>query len=340
MKKVLYANIANSGLAPAFSCIAWSVIAIMVLSNPTGTMAVRMLAPVDIVLFIVFALAAWALPSFAAEPTNRPAFAARMILSFVVLLLMSVYASLRWHRDFSSYPAQLVMLYLIICLANVDTLVRAKNRAELYRAVYAGALACFVLWVCWLMLMSWAIVSRVEPRWIESTAYNVVNGLIGFYLLWTAGLLRERGKRILRVEGNSVFLDQRDLSPVLAAHENRMLLAFLNRTDHVHTCDTLLGSLNGDSARPECVQCRAERWTASNCGAYRNTKNRIGDLKKYLELLQVGTIIPVSENPKLIKEAGWKLRFFDDVRFATIGSAPLPEPLLESLPEPLPSRLS
>jgi hypothetical protein len=168
----------------------------------------------------------------------------------------------------------------------------------------------------------------------------VVNGLIGFYLLWTAGLLRERGKRILRVEGNSVFLDQRDLSPVLAAHENRMLIAFLAQADHIHTCNTLLEALNGDHERPECVRCLDERWTASNCGAYRNTKNRIGDLKKYLELLQVGTIIPVSENPKLIKEAGWKLRFFDDVRFVSTGPAPLSGPLLESLPEPLPSRLS
>jgi hypothetical protein len=43
-------------------------------------------------------------------------------------------------------------------------------------------------------------------------------------------------------------------------------------------------------------------------------KNRINDAKKYLELLQIGTIVPAEENRREIKIAGWRLRLFDDVR--------------------------
>ena len=58
----------------------------------------------------------------------------------------------------------------------------------------------------------------------------------------------------------------------------------------------------------------AENWTAYDCATYRNLKNRINDAKKYLELLQIGTIVPAEENRREIKITGWRLRLFDDVR--------------------------
>lgn len=65
----------------------------------------------------------------------------------------------------------------------------------------------FLLWIGWLMMMSYTIVTRTEPRWIESTAYNLVNGLIGLGLLLTATTLGDRAKRTVVCKGESVYLD-------------------------------------------------------------------------------------------------------------------------------------
>lgn len=73
--------------------------------------------------------------------------------------------------------------------------------------------------------------------------------------------------------------------------------------------------LNFEKIRLNCLECINKKWTVSNCSSYKYIKNCISASKKYFEILQVGTIVPVSEHPREIKEMGWQLRFFDDVKW-------------------------
>jgi hypothetical protein len=152
--------------------------------------------------------------------------------------------------------------------------------------------------------------------------------LIGLGLLLTATTLGDRAKRTVVCKGESVYLDARNISGLLSPQEVRLVRAFLAAADHTHTCRSLLiyiqATDGGDDPvavvpTVDCDRCMELRWTASNCPAYRNLKNRINATKKYLELLQIGTIVPVSESPRETKEAGWRLRLFDDVRVAPHG---------------------
>jgi hypothetical protein len=43
-------------------------------------------------------------------------------------------------------------------------------------------------------------------------------------------------------------------------------------------------------------------------------KNYLAKIKRKLEMLHIGDIVPATEGSHAIKEAGWYLRLFDDVR--------------------------
>jgi len=306
-------------IIPTLTTLAWLVIEAMVLLNPSGTIAGRMAEQTTLWFFLVSPLVVFLCAHSTAQATRTPPFFRRLGASLVLLVLLSWGAGAAVHRDFFTFPAQLVMLYAALFLARLDGLGIVRRKVEVYRALSFSALLMFLLWILWLMLMSYAIVVRTEPRWIEATAYNLVNGLIGVLLAYSGATLRDQARQVIRLESDRVYLDQRDISAILSPQEGRLLQLFLGTSSHSFTCRSLLQNLKEEDEdgmeRTDCPACLSQGWSASQCGAYRNFKNRISDTKKYLELLQIGTIVPVSENPRQIKELGWRLRLFDDVRY-------------------------
>lgn len=345
--------------------LSWGIISLMVLLNPSDTL------PADLplfpgLLFLVISTSLVLLLLLASGRGGRPErFFITFPLTFLALLLMGWFSALLVHRDYFTWPAQLVMLYYTIFLYRVDHLGLIKRKVQVYRALYLVAIVVFILWIGWVMLMSWAIVARTEPRWIESTFYNFCNGLIGLVMIYTAGILRDRAKQTIHLSGGAIYLDERNVSSLLSPQENTLIRIFLEAPHQSRNCSSLLEAFSraedseeaegrdaaeaaeeatgggpdyaenspsgprfqaGSSSDPslnapqtDCGSCLREGWTASKCSAYRNLKNRIADAKKYLELLQIGTIVPVSENPRDIKEMGWRLRLFDDVRLQGKG---------------------
>jgi hypothetical protein len=184
-------------------------------------------------------------------------------------------------------------------------------------------------------MMFFAIVSRAEPRWIESSVYNILNLIIGLALLGATLWLNAHAKSRIRIIHDKVFLNQRDISSILSPQENSIILAFLRSHQNSLNCWELslvlrTSDTEDESNHPHCKDCVEGFWKATSCSTYRNYKNRIKDVKKYLELSQIGTIVPVSENPREIKEAGWVLRFFDDVG---LEKMPRLSHLFEHVPE-------
>lgn len=302
---------------PALSALAWLTIAVMALLNPSDTIPATSSGLWAIAALAGSGVLACALPFAVLKGRDKRSFVRRFVSAFIALVSMGWVFALTLHRDFFVYTTQIILILFTILLVRLDEMVQTERRARVLRAVSAGALAAFLLWIGWLMMMSYTIVTRAEPRWIESTAYNLVNGLIGLGLLLTTTTLHDRAKRTVTYRNGSLYLDDRNVSEVLSRQEALLVRAFLAKADHTHTCQSLLRSIR---VAADCDRCREQMWTASNCPAYRNLKNRINATKKYLELLQIGTIVPVSESSRDTKESGWRLRLFDDVRLARRAS--------------------
>ena len=304
---------------PAVSFFAWVLIEVMVFVDPSGTLPLGTFSAWVLLFYLLSASASFLFPFLAFGRRNRLGFFPVFVSGFLVLLFLAWFGGNSLHRDFYVYATQAIMLYFIIFLCRVNDLDLVKRKQVVYQGLFIGAMVIFALWTAWLMMMAYAIVVRSEPRWIESTAYNLLNGIIGLLMVYAAVMLREHSKRTVWLKGQFLFLDSRNITELLTPMENSILHFFVNAHGHILTCHGLTGRLRDagtefEVPNTDCDRCLSERWTASACPVYRNLKKRIDATKKYLELLQIGTIVPVSENPRNIKEAGWCLRLFDDVR--------------------------
>ena len=302
-------------ILPIASCAAWLVIEIMVLINPSGNPPLTNFQNYGTAFFILTLSTAFALPFQLLHIRSKKLFLVFFGLSLSTLIAMTWTAGSRFHRDFHTYSTQIIVIYLSLFLFRIDSMNLVKNRNRTYSLLSKGMFILFALWMGWLMMMAYALVTRAEPRWIEATGYNLINMIIAVILFFTAAMLQEQQKRNLRYADETLFLENRNISEILSAQENRLVLAFLHSTGLTGTCDSLLTHIRSDiEEHQDCSRCRTENLTASNCSTYRTLKNRITHIKRYLELLQIGTIVPVSENPRSIKESGWRLRLFDDVK--------------------------
>jgi len=270
-------------------------------------------------IYLASAVAAFLLPLSAARAPSGRSFWIRFAGSFLLFVVVASICGAFIHRDFFAVTTPIILLYFTIFLYRIEDLGIVRRRAVVFPLLARAVNVVFVLWVLWLMLMSYAIVTRAEPRWIESIAYNFTNGVLGLVMLYAGSTLYGRAKRSIRIHPDGWYLDDRNISALLTPQEGRIIELLFAQPDRPITCRTLVDELYESEdrlsdARRECERCLAEEWTATQCSTYRNLKNRIADTKKYLELLQIGTIVPVSENSRDIKEHGWRLRLFDDVR--------------------------
>ena len=301
-------------------------------ANPSGTLKAAISLPGVVVVGIVGGVIAFLLPtivlkragtidrhsagSFAIRESRKKGYLISFAASLLSLIAMAVVAAMLVHRDFHSYYAQAILLHGALFFLTFDSVYRVRNKQSVYRLLFYAAALVSGLMLVWLMLMSYAIVVRAEPRWIEATGYNVVNALIALFLLGSAAFLRERSRREVVLEEGSIFVDGKDVTSILSGQERRLLTAFVSTSRSSWNCAELRGVL-GDQSRSEfegCKECLRNNWTPSKCPHYRNIKNRISDAKKYLELMDVGTIISATGELRKIREAGWRVRLFDDVR--------------------------
>jgi len=327
-----------SRTVPILAFLAWITILAMVLLDPSRTLPAYAFDGGRISLIIALTLVVVPAPLFPLGARSPGRFYLHVAVSLIGTLLAAAIAGSTIHRDFFAFMSPAILLYMTVFLFRIDDLELTRRKIDVYPHILTGAIVVFSLWVGWLMLMSWAIVTRLEPRWIESTAYNVNNGLIGLLFLYAAITLRDRARRTIRLRDDRLFLDERNLSEHLSPQEHRFILAFLAADDAPVTCRDLITRLHetdpGLVGRAvDCRRCLAERWTASDCSVFRNLKNRINSTRKYLELLQIGAIVPVSENVREIKEHGWQIRLFDDVRVdRSVLTSALPRPAADHNP--------
>lgn len=291
------------------SVFSWLCVLAMSFLNPSGTL------PMSQIGFIAWSFAALLLPvgSIALITRLFRQTSAAGFFCWYAATFCFVFAAVFWgaywiHRDFYSLLFLYVIIFFILFMIRLPYLKLVKNKKRVYPALRTAAWGIFFTFSIWLIFMGYAIVTRTEPRWIESIVYNFLAMILLGILVASISILGEQINRVFMLSGKEIFLDDRNLGDYFTGKEKEILEGFARAPKHQLNCSELLaGQID------ICDQCLDEGWTATHCKGYRNLKNQITLVKKYLELLEIGTLVTVSDNYRENKRRGWKLRLFDDV---------------------------
>ena len=130
---------------------------------------------------------------------------------------------------------------------------------------------------------------------------------------------RSRMYRRVYITSNKIMIDNYDFTKFLGKVNLNIIHSFILNQNKNITCSLLISCLsNGDQDNPslnkwDCEECLNRESKVTLCPKYKTIYNRILDIKKLFESLEIGTIIS-PENKMNILTEGWKLRFFDDIR--------------------------
>ena len=298
---------------PLLSALVWITIGAMSIWNPSDTVSVSvqpnylfLLGAAPIIIFFII----W----FVLNQKDTCKYLLLFLTSLIIFISAGILMGIHFHRDFAGFPIQMILIYGIIFLYKVDILPLVKNQNKaIYRGFATSAIMIFFGYSVWVILMGYAIATRQEPRWIESIFYNLINCLILIILALIYSNLLRKMDSVLEITDKKILLNNRNLSNLISNKEQKLFRLFLSKPGFTVNCSSIRNWKSQEKHNSDCLDCIENRWTVSECSYYRNCKNQIGHLKKYLEILQIGTIIPASENMREIKEMGWKLKLFHNV---------------------------
>lgn len=240
-------------------------------------------------------------------------------LSFVLQLCLLALCSIFIHRDFLTMVFQLFIMYPLILFSRYKVAFAEPQEVIQSRRMYNLSVIFFVLWSVWLLLMGYALVTRQEPRWAESLIYNVY--ILILILMIFIHLLKFRSRMYRRVYITSakIMIDNYDFTGFLGKVNLNIIHIFILNNNKNVTCSIISSSFsvrdqnNGLSNKWNCAECLINGNKATLCSRYKTIYNKILNIKKLFESLEIGTIIS-PDNKMNILTKGWKLRFFDDIR--------------------------
>lgn len=245
--------------------------------------------------------------------------AGRFVVAASTWLVLSVVASIALatllHRDYYSHAFQLPLIAWFVVARRMDLFASPVHRERLYGYLRTFNIVVFVFTGVWIALMGYAISTRQEPRWAESIVYNIYNTLFIFLLAVTTVDLRIRGQRTVVVSEDNLHIDRYDFSGYFTGTAGVVVRAFLRSEGRTFTCREIATQAGEEteSGPNSCVACLEARWKVTRCRHYRNIYNMTLDIRRVLETLEIGTIVSPQDRSR-VKEDGWKLRLFANVR--------------------------
>lgn len=252
---------------------------------------------------------------------NRNIFLLSFFGSFALFTGAAVWLGLTLHRDYFTHIFQLVLIYWLLFIFKNNLFASLHSKKQFYTFLFILNTIIFGTALLWIIFMGYAISTRQEPRWAESIVYNSYNTVL-IFLLGAASLrLQLQRFRNIRVTGGDLYIDNWNFSRYFSETDKNIVIQFLTAEGNL-TCFMLEDALretggNGTGSVKKtqwsCRECLEKGYTTTRCPKYKNLYNRILNIKKLFETLEIGTII-TPENKMQIKEEGWKLRLFDDVR--------------------------
>lgn len=240
-------------------------------------------------------------------------------LSFVLQLSLLVLCALFIHRDYFTMVFQLFLMYPLIFFFQYKIIFTGPQESVHVRRMYYLSVIFFVLWFVWLLMMGYSIVTRQEPRWIESIIYNVYISVLLLMLFIHMLKLRSRMYRRVFISSGTIKIDDYDFTEFLGKVNLNIIRTFILYHNKNVTCSLLISCLNDRNQDNtlinihDCEECLSKERKVTLCPKYKTIYNRILDIKKLFESLEIGTIISPDNKMNILTEE-WKLRFFDDIR--------------------------
>ena len=240
-------------------------------------------------------------------------------ISFAFQICLLILCSVFVHRDFLTMVFQLFIMYPLIFFYQYKLAFSGSQESIQSRRMYILSVIVFILWALWLLLMGYALVARQEPRWAESLSYNVYILILLLMLFIHLLKLRSRMYRRVFITANTIRIDNYDFTEYLGKVNLNIIHTFILNQNKNVTCSLLISCQNDrnqDNTLKNihaCEECLNSESKVTLCPRYKTIYNRILDIKKLFESLEIGTIIS-PDNKRNILTEGWKLRFFDDIR--------------------------
>lgn len=272
----------------------WSLVYLAPFGSPFGAdMPPATILPVATAALLMAALAASAL-----DAQDRATLGRRLALFAAAALVAPVACGAALHPDFYSAVFMIIVQSLCILLYRAELFYGDRAYSAARSGFYYFGLAASIVFSAWLCLMGYTLVTRTEPRWGESLAYNVYNAVLAAGLFFCTVRTLGNAKRSVRAANGSFLVDGLDFGPVIGPVACE-LAGILFSMQSKATCDELRGRLHGEP----CSCDFADR--PGFCADYSAMYNAILKVRRLVEALRLGTIENSEErNPG--KRATWR----------------------------------
>lgn len=248
------------------------------------------------------------------ESADWPTFFGRFVALALFLAVVALALAENAHRDYFTAVFQFLMILPIVFLVRVWTAKEASLDRTTLGVLKRITIILAFFYTQWILMMGYAISTRSEPRPIESIAYNVYNLGLVLILLFSSAKLNLMGFRRVFTNPSSLRIDDRDLTTLAGERKVRLIHRFASMPGFCLTCAEINDGENECPARTGGL-CNPENTKAADCTRYRSTYNRVLELKKFLEAMEVGSITS-GPNRRNVLDEGWKLVPFDGVKIA------------------------
>ncbi|MDP3177176.1 MAG: hypothetical protein Q8M76_04680, partial [Spirochaetaceae bacterium] len=248
---------------------------------------------------------------------NPFVFATALSLAVLALIGAAMTAGALYHRDFFSAVFMDLPVALCLLLGWAHSKPSGTLKPQFLRAMGGAGYMIFGVFAVWILMMGYAISTRAEPRPIESIIYNCYNAMLAFLLLMLSRGVVLKSKRTLVVSATGISLDDAPIEDVLGSTEIAMLRAFIAAPGGRLACADIQAALERGNPerkrRRDCASCDPGVTKAADCPGYRGTYNRVLVIKRLLEFLEIGTILPPKNKLQILSE-GWRFLVFENVR--------------------------
>jgi hypothetical protein len=274
-------------------------------------------------LATIMVLAGYAAYAFAFSRKGNVSFIVAATITCVSLTAISAAGGILLHRDFFTAAFQYAFTFPAVLVLHAR-LVNQEGMGKNSKKLLANTgFIVAVFYLEWIMLMGYSIATRTEPRPIESMIYNLYNLSLTTVIFFASRSLKRTALNSLLLSRERMVIGDRDVTSLAGLKLTQLLYAFATAEAKSLRCPDIQRILYGlgagetneptsaaESLGPDCARCDLESAKAARCGRYRSTYNSILGLKKFIEFLEIGTIVS-GENRRHVLEDGWRLVLFE-----------------------------
>ncbi len=291
-------------LKPASLALYPFIISLMVHLNPSGAPP-----PSPFGGFGEFALAAIvttcafvALRYFGIWRPGEHSFGARLALMAVGGFTLTTILGMSVHRD---YLSMYYIEFLSFLIGYFEWL-KADPAKERGKALKLAVYLFLIAGLAWLVLVCYATVTRDEPRWAESIAYNAYVAACYLVFILSFSEVNFEKYRRLKVTQESLLLGDFNLTELMPERRRQILKILVAKEGRHVPCRELQ-----KEQRQGCASCAYKAVKITECPGYRYVYNEALFLSKFLEAFRIGRV--EATDARSMGEYGWRVLLDKDV---------------------------